>query len=202
MKTIQTYLNARYSRVADFFSRETDALALSCKKEDRVLDILHLLAEPTQSSLAVLEENGKLIGIVSERDVIRYCADHERLPSDLSIEALMTKSPMTIKADQTCIEALKLMVDGRFRNLPVLENGDFAGLLSVLQAVNGRLLASAEANKELLKALALIKSDFINVDINRPLDELVSLMKQTSQSLCMVSEGGGDCELCNEGGSC
>ena len=60
---IQDYLQKRFSRVGDFYSPEREALQLSCRPENSIQEILPLLAEPTQSSLAVLDADRNLVGI-------------------------------------------------------------------------------------------------------------------------------------------
>ena len=184
--SVQDYLRSRYSRVSDFFSRETSELALSCLVNDKIADILPLLAEPTQSSLGVLDETGRLVGVISERDIVRLSTAGDVTFFEMRVSEVMTKNPTTISSDLTCLEALELMLRGKFRTLPVLESDRFVGLLSVLQAINGRLIARAETNKELFQALTAMREAFPTVDINSSAQDMAKIMKNSNQSIAVI----------------
>ncbi len=76
-------------------------------------------------------ENEKLIGIISERDLIRKLLGTSTDPKSISVEKLMTKDPVTVLPTMTVQEAMKLMTERRFRHLPVVENGKLMGVISI-----------------------------------------------------------------------
>ena len=80
----------------------------------------------------VVTEGGRLVGIVSERDVLRAVATG-RL--DAPVRDLMTRAPETVGPDETAGHAGVLMIHGGFRHLPVVDGDDVVGMLSIRDLV-------------------------------------------------------------------
>jgi CBS domain-containing protein len=81
------------------------------------------------NSVLVVEEQ-RLAGIFTGTDLIRKVVAASRDPDKTSLGEVMTPDPQTIEPRQTAIEALRLMHDGRFRHLPVVESGRLIGVVS------------------------------------------------------------------------
>jgi CBS domain-containing protein len=88
------------------------------------------LTELNVGALVVLADE-KLVGVISERDVIRKCICQSRPTSDTSVSEIMTPDPVTIGITEGLPAALAFMSKGGFRHLPVLDNGKAVGLLSI-----------------------------------------------------------------------
>jgi CBS domain-containing protein len=80
------------------------------------------------SALAVLD-NGTIVGIITERDLLRAIADR-RDPGQTHVSQYMTHSPRTIDASEPAATAAEVMVKRRVRHLPVTEKGRLIGFLS------------------------------------------------------------------------
>jgi len=80
-------------------------------------------------AILVTDERGRLEGIFTGRDAVRILADH-RAAASRPLKDVMTPSPATMKPRSTAIEALRLMRDGGFRHLPVVEDGRVVGIVS------------------------------------------------------------------------
>lgn len=78
----------------------------------------------------------RLIGIVTERDIVRAVADHARLELTPAAD-YMTPSPATIGPEATIEHAAAVMAALRVRHLPVVEGGDLLGMISLRDIVNG-----------------------------------------------------------------
>ena len=74
---------------------------------------------------------GALTGIFSERDVLRRVIEPGLDPGITRVTEVLTPEPRTIAADERAARALDLMVEGRFRHLPVVDNGSVRGALSM-----------------------------------------------------------------------
>ena len=74
-------------------------------------------------------EDGRLSGILTERDVMRAVADG--MDDTTLVRDRMTANPETLDADDTTEHAAVLMIHGGFRHLPVVEQGDVVGVLSI-----------------------------------------------------------------------
>ncbi len=77
----------------------------------------------------VTNEKGILVGIFTGRDAVRVLS-RGRDPSSVPVKQAMTKSPETIAPRSHAIEALRLMRDGGFRHLPVVDDGTVMGIVS------------------------------------------------------------------------
>lgn len=97
---------------------------------DPVLLALNLMSEKDIGSLLVMEE-GKLRGIVSERDFVRSLAETETCTLDADVSKYMTRVVITVSPDQTNEDCMRLMTQHRVRHLPVVENGAVVGVISI-----------------------------------------------------------------------
>jgi CBS domain-containing protein len=103
-----------------------------------ISDVVHVLAEKRIGAVLVLDGE-QLVGILSERDVVRSLAKQAGATLDLTAGDLMTHSPTTTSPDASVADAMEIMSDGRFRHLPVMENGKLIGLVSIGDVVKARI---------------------------------------------------------------
>ena len=89
-------------------------------------------------SLVVLEE-GKLAGMISERDVVHAFAAHRAEAAEIKVADVMARNLVTCRPDDSLTRVLGLMTRHRVRHLPVLEGGRLVGLISIGDAVKHRL---------------------------------------------------------------
>lgn len=101
----------------------------SVSREHTVRDAAGIMAANSVGALAVIDED-KLVGIVSERDIV-FRAVGQNLPADsTSVADIMTPEPVTLDIDDTISDSLAAKLGDVFRHLPVMENGRTVGLLS------------------------------------------------------------------------
>lgn len=116
--------------------REQDIV--SCSPNTSVRDAARLLAERRIGALPVME-NGDVIGIFSERDML-YCVANEGEPAlQREISTVMTAPPITVALDTDAVEALALMTRRRIRHLPVIKDGKMVYFLSIGDIVKYRV---------------------------------------------------------------
>jgi len=89
-------------------------------------------------SLVVLEE-GKLAGMISERDVVHAFAEHRAEAAEIKVVDVMARDLVTCRPEDSLTRVLGLMTRHRVRHLPVLEGGRLVGLISIGDAVKHRL---------------------------------------------------------------
>lgn len=87
----------------------------------------------------VVTENDKLVGILSERDVVRQLDERGADVLGLTVADLMTADPYTCTADMPLLSVLRRMTDGHFRHMPVVEDDALIGLISIGDVVKARL---------------------------------------------------------------
>ena len=94
---------------------------------------------------AMVLEGSRLAGIFTERDALFRVLAVARDPQRTPVAEVMTRNPQTIHPDKPFDEALRMMHEGRFRNVPVVEDGRPLGMVSVRDALDRDLLELREA---------------------------------------------------------
>ena len=105
----------------------------------RIREVIDILAEKHIGAVLVVRPQNDLVGILSERDVVRTLAASAAATLDMTVAQLMTSNPATATLATTVEEAMELMTNGRFRHLPVLEDGRLIGLVSIGDVVKARI---------------------------------------------------------------
>ena len=78
----------------------------------------------------VVSDFGRMIGILSERDIMRAVADRVH-SSEARVREWMTSDPITLAPDATADEAAKIMLDNGFRHVPIVDDGRAVGIVSI-----------------------------------------------------------------------
>lgn len=108
---------------------------------ERTLDeAIHLLAEKSIGALIVTDEAETVVGIISERDIMRALAHQGAAALDAPISHHMTSAVVTCQRETTNEQIMQLMTDGRFRHIPVCDHGKLVGLVSIGDVVKRRLV--------------------------------------------------------------
>ena len=113
--------------------------------EDTVHDALRQMAEKNVGALPVTDVDGRLVGIVSERDYARKVVLQGRSSIGTPVSAIMTSAVITVDPRQDIKECMQLMTERHLRHLPVIEEGRLIGLLSI-----GDLVKEINAEQESL----------------------------------------------------
>jgi CBS domain-containing protein len=98
--------------------------------DDSVYDALKLMADKNVGAVLVTEA-GNLVGILSERDYARKVILKGKTSKDTPVREIMTEKVVYVRPDQTSDECMALMTDKRVRHLPVIENGQLIGIISI-----------------------------------------------------------------------
>lgn len=107
--------------------------------ETPVVDLARVLKGRGVGALVVVREAGAIAGIVSERDIVHGVAMHGGRATEMPVSALMTEKLVTCRGNDTIDHALRQMVDHACRHLPVVEDGELKGLVSMSDVVKLRL---------------------------------------------------------------
>ncbi len=101
-----------------------------------VYQALELMAQKDVGALVVLDR-GALAGIVSERDYARKVILHGKSSRETPVREIMTSRVITVGPEQTLADCMALMTAHHIRHLPVLADGELAGLVSIGDVVKG-----------------------------------------------------------------
>lgn len=128
---------------------------IACDAATPVSQVVQTLATRRIGALPVLRD-GKVVGIVSERDVIYRLADKGRECLDLPVGEIMTSPAITVEPSTTVDEALGMMTRRRFRHFPVVEHGALVAFISIGDLVKhkmGEVQHEAEALRNYIQAV-------------------------------------------------
>jgi CBS domain-containing protein len=116
----------------------------------RVMDAVQVLGAKRIGALPVVED-GRIAGIVSERDVIYCLRDHGPEVLDWPVSRVMTSPAITVESSMDVLAALALMTRKRIRHLPVVEGAEIRGLVSIGDLVKHRM-ERIEAEADAMRA--------------------------------------------------
>ena len=112
---------------------------VTVKPGQSVTELLGLLAEHGVGALVVSSDGSTLEGIVSERDVVRRLQRYGPALLDTPVRDIMTVQVHSCPPDTDLDELMRVMTDGRFRHVPVLEDGRLVGIVSIGDVVKHRI---------------------------------------------------------------
>jgi CBS domain-containing protein len=102
----------------------------SIRPSATVFEALELMAEKRIGALLVMQ-GPLLVGIFSERDYARKVILHGKSSRDTRVREVMTPNVIGVRPEQTMADCMALMTDKRVRHLPVLEDDEIAGVISI-----------------------------------------------------------------------
>jgi CBS domain-containing protein len=120
----------------------------SISPETVVFDAIKLMAEKNVGALLVTKD-GKLAGIISERDYTRNVVLKGRSSKDTTVREIISGRVISVSPDHTVEECLRLMTEHRIRHLPVLQGGQILGVISIGDLVNSIISSQNSAIQQL-----------------------------------------------------
>jgi CBS domain-containing protein len=104
---------------------------ISISADASVFDAIKMMADESIGSLVVLDENGGLAGIVTERDYARKVIVKGRSSGDTRVADIMTADVLTTSCDNTVNSCMEVMSEKKLRHLPVVEDGRVIAMISI-----------------------------------------------------------------------
>lgn len=135
--------------VASILKQKPDRL-ISVKETDSLLDVAGILTRENIGAVPVLDTRGEMIGIVSERDIVRQVAREGAGVLTRSIQSIMTTTVQCCAPEDSVESTMAVMTKRRFRHLPVRSNGRIIGMISIGDVVKRRV-EDAEREAESLR---------------------------------------------------
>jgi CBS domain-containing protein len=106
--------------------------AVATARPDAILsEIISRLAQKKIGAIVIVGAAGEVVGIVSERDVIRQLDERGAAALKEPVSQAMTASVISCQETSTLEEMMELMTQGRFRHVPVIEDGALVGIVSI-----------------------------------------------------------------------
>ena len=117
-------------------------------------EVVELLASKGVGAVVVSDASQSVLGILSERDVVRVLGRHGASALDDPVSRHMTPKVITVTGDDTIEHVMQTMTDGRFRHVPVVENGRLVGIISIGDVVKRHVNALDSERQALREYIA------------------------------------------------
>lgn len=114
-------------------------------------DAAMLMDEKKIGAIVALDEHDRIIGVLSERDIVRQVARHGAAALEMQVGSAMTRAVVTVHSTTAVDEALQTMTDRRIRHLPVVRNDRLTGVVSIGDLVKWKI-AETEAEAKAMKS--------------------------------------------------
>lgn len=103
---------------------------LTLPEDVNVMEACAAMCERHVGAVLVTDRQGRLVGVFTARDAVYRVLSQGRDARTTLLSAVMTRNPATMRPDQTAVDALRLMSDGGFRHVPVVDGQRVLGVVS------------------------------------------------------------------------
>lgn len=117
-------------------------------------DVSEILAKNGIGSIVVLDESESVIGIISERDIVRVLAEKGPKVLQEPVKICMTEEVITCSERDSVEQVMTAMSSGRFRHMPVVENGKLLGIISIGDVVKSKIEVAEKDAEHLRQYIA------------------------------------------------
>jgi CBS domain-containing protein len=111
----------------------------TARPDTPLIEIATKLAQKKIGAIIIVGDNGKVAGIVSERDIIRKLGERGPSVLDEPVSLSMTANVISCSETSTLDEIMEIMTQGRFRHVPVIEDGALVGIVSIGDVVKNHI---------------------------------------------------------------
>jgi len=141
-------------RVHQILNSKSDDAVVTVGPETLVSEAIKILADRKIGTVVVSADGQRADGILSERDIVRVMSQKGGSMLMDRVDAHMTSKLVTCERDDSADSVLSQMTEGRFRHMPVVEDGKLIGLITLGDAVKARLNELA-MEKEALQGMIM-----------------------------------------------
>ena len=113
--------NRKGGRLIDRPEFKTKPQPVTFLGKDKVSDAISVMAEKNYGSVVILDNKQKVVGIVTERDILKKLVNNNKSPKTTKLEDIMTPNPRVANENDNVIDWLRIMSNDRFRRLPVVD---------------------------------------------------------------------------------
>ena len=141
--------------------------------EISALEISKTMVKRRISSVVIIDNNDKIIGIVTEKDLIKEICGKNLLANTLTAANVMSSPLITISKNSTINDATKLIVEKKIKHLAILENNDIVGILTTYDLINllRNKIKSIDLDSNLLDAISMADIPLEEGGFSLPLSE-------------------------------
>jgi len=127
---------------------------LTIKSTDTLMVAAQILSEKRIGALIVSDADNRVDGILSERDIVRELGRSGTGCMDQTVATIMTGTVIGCRPNDNLISVMEKMTDGRFRHMPVIEDGALIGVISIGDVVKRRIVQIENENSAMSDMIA------------------------------------------------
>ena len=110
------------TRLIDRPEFKSKPVPITFLKKDKVFQAIEIMSEKNYGSVVIVDDKEKVIGIVTERDIVKKLVKNNMSPKTTKLEDIMTPNPRVANENDDVVEWLRIMSNDRFRRLPVVDS--------------------------------------------------------------------------------
>jgi CBS domain-containing protein len=153
--TAHDIIKSKHPCLGDIIDSEGMVGQLTLSETDSVSFAINLFSRVVSGLIAVVDEERKLIGLLSERDIIRAMAENGLDVVEWPVSRVMNTELEVATRDTECYTTLLLMIEKRFRHMPVVDDdGVFIACVDALQVAYAKLSEVTDSNRKLMRLMA------------------------------------------------
>ncbi|GAV74262.1 PB1 domain-containing protein/CBS domain-containing protein [Cephalotus follicularis] len=137
--------------------------ALTVPETTTIKEACRRMAARRVDALLLTDSNALLCGILTDKDIATRVIAHAINLEETPVSKVMTRNPIFVLSDTLAVEALQKMVQGKFRHLPVVENGEVIALLDIAKCLYdaiARMERAAEKGKAIAAAVEGVEKNW------------------------------------------
>lgn len=135
--------------------KDKGANIISASPNDTLSNICAILGERRIGAVMVLNTDESIAGIVSERDIVGAISREGAAVLERSVADFMTRNVVTCKSEDSINDVMSKMTTGRFRHVPVLDEGKLIGLISIGDVIKERIVQAERDAEEMRSYISM-----------------------------------------------
>jgi len=135
-------------RIRDILERKGNRM-ITVRPDCSLLEAVKVMTSAFVGSALVVKTDGTLVGIVTERDVLRFCANESLSLGEVPVDKIMSTDLIVALPEDEVDSMITTMVENHFRHLPVMNKGRLAGVISMGDLVKSQLRNAKAENRHL-----------------------------------------------------
>ena len=136
-------------KIREVLQRKSVVGVVTIGAHETLRSLVETLREKRIGAMMATDGGGRLVGVISERDVVRALAEEGEVCLNQQVSRYMTKEVVSTDPEESTESVLGRMSEGRFRHMPVLENNRMVGVVSIGDLVKARIDSLQKENEAL-----------------------------------------------------
>ena len=174
--TAHDILKSKLPRLGGIIDSDGMVGQLTFSETDSVSFAINVFSRNTYGLTAVVDEKRKLVGLLSERDIVRAIAANGVSIMEWPISRVMKLNLDVATRDTNCSDTLLLMIEKRYRHMPVVEDdGTFIACVDALQVAYAKLSEMTDSNRKLMRLMATLTDSVIDIAVSDSVETVRAL---------------------------